>query len=124
MYLDESEGRVGSALETIYGAATSGSLRVDPHTGETTLRFLGDIQELTEKMRRAGHGAAVRTPLGGGFGEEVGAFNQRLAADSSQDILARFGQELEQLKEAVTMSMASYRRADGGGAAAIGGAAR
>ncbi|HEU5471740.1 MAG TPA: hypothetical protein VFV67_13900 [Actinophytocola sp.] len=127
MYLDPSAGRAGSVLDTIYGAATSGALQVDPHTGETTLKFLNDIQELTERMRRSGHGVAVPTPLGGGFGAEIGAFNQRLAngrSDSSQDILARFVQELETLKEAVVRSMASYRGTDQDGASAISNGAQ
>jgi hypothetical protein len=122
VYLDPSAGKAGNCLETIYGAAASGTLKVDPQSGETTLKFLDDVRELTERMRRSGANVAVRTPLGGGFGEEVGAFNERLAAGgthSFQDVLATFTRELEMLKEAVTRSMEAYRNADARGAAAV-----
>ncbi|HET9139892.1 hypothetical protein [Actinophytocola sp.] len=127
MYLDPSGGKAGSSLETIYGAAASGTLKVDPQTGETTLKFLSDVAELTERMRRSGAGLAVKTPLGGGFGEQVGAFNERLAAGgphSFQEVLATFSRELEMLKEAVTRSIEAYRTADGGAVSAVASAGR
>jgi hypothetical protein len=127
VYLDPSAGKAGSCLETIYGAASSGTLQVDPQTGETTLKFLDDVRELTERMRRSGVSLAVRTPLGGGFGEEVGEFNERLAAGgahSFQDVLATFSRELEMLKEAVARSIEAYKNADAAGAATIAAAGR
>jgi hypothetical protein len=115
MYLDPSAGKIGASLETVFGAATSDALQVDPTTGEATLKFLDDVQELTEKMGRLAIDAGVATPLGGGFGERIGTFNQQLAAggqNSAQDQLARFRKELESLKEAVSMSMKNYLEMD------------
>ncbi len=115
MYLDPSAGRIGASLETVFGAATSGALKVDPATGEATLKFLGDVQELTDKMARLAKEAGIPTPLGGGFGEKIGNFNQRLSTggqNSAQYILAKFSQELESMKEAVSLSMRNYRETD------------
>ena len=125
MYVDPSEGRAGSALDAIYGAATSGALKVDPHTGETTLRFLSQVQELAEQMARRAQDAAVPTPLGGGFGEEIGAHNLRLAtggSDGAVETLTRFVRDLDRLKDAVTRSMASYAATDEGNARRISNA--
>jgi hypothetical protein len=125
VYVDPSEGKAGSVMDTVYGAATSGALKVDPHTGDATLKFLSQVQDVVEAMRRRTDDVGSRTPLGGGFGERVGAFNQELAAggpDSAQDQLARFSRELEQLKDAVTRSMESYLGTESGNARTITGA--
>lgn len=115
MYLDPSAGRIGASLDTVYGAATSGALKVDPDTGEATLRFLNHVQDLTERMQRDFWDVSVKTPLGGGFGEVIGNFNERLATgetNSAQDVLNKFRAELQRLKEAVSMSMRSYAAMD------------
>lgn len=122
MYLDPSGNKAGAFLDTIYGAATSGALQVDPHTGEATLKFLSEVEELTAKMSRQLDRVGVASPLGGGFGEEVGEFNQQLAttgSNSAQEQLARFTEELGRLKEAVTLSMQSYQAMDNANAHAL-----
>jgi hypothetical protein len=130
MYLDPSSNRAGASLDTIYGAALSGALKVDPQTGDTTLKFLTEVQNMTAKMLRQTNNAAVRTPLGGGFAQEIGAFNQQLAAggsNSARDLLLKFSAELEQLKTAVAESMKSYAATESANArtlARAGGDAR
>jgi hypothetical protein len=122
MYLDPSGNKAGASLDTIYGAATSGALQVDPQTGDATLKFLSEISDLTAKMSRQLGRVDVPTPLGGGFGEEVGTFNQRLAStgpDSARELLAKFTEELRMLKEAVKLSMQSYREMDSANAQAL-----
>ncbi len=124
MYLDPSGNKAGASLDTVYGAAASGALKVDPQTGEATLKFLSDIEDLTAKMSRQLGRVGVATPLGGGFGEEVGAFNQGLATagpDSAQELLAKFTGELKRLKQAVALSMKSYQDMDGANAHALTG---
>ena len=119
MYLDPSGGKAGASLETVYGAAVSGALKVDPQTGDATLKFLGDAKDMVEKMNRVARQVSVATPLGGGFGKEIGEFNQRLAAGGSncaQELLTRFSQELDRLMAAVSMSMQSYQALDGANA--------
>jgi hypothetical protein len=122
MYLDPSAGKIGASLETVFGAATSGALKVDPTTGDATLKFLNDVQELTDKMARLAKEAGIPTPLGGGFGERIGNFNQRLSTggeNCAQDILTKFSQELESMKEAVSMSMRNYLEMDGDNARTV-----
>jgi hypothetical protein len=111
MYLDPSFDKAGASLDTIYGAALSGALKVDPQTGDATLKFLDEVRNLTAKMLGQTNNVAIRTPLGGGFAEEIGAFNQQLAAggsNSARELLLRFSEELEALKTAVAESMKSY----------------
>lgn len=115
MYLDPSGRKAGASLETVYGAATSGALKVDPQTGDATLKFLSDVEDLTAAMSRNIGRVGVRTPLGGGFGDEVGTFNQQLAtagSNSAQEHLTRFSEEIKRLKEAVALSMRSYQELD------------
>jgi hypothetical protein len=111
MYLDPSGNKAGASLDTVYGAATSGALEVDPETGDATLRFLGEVAELTSTMLSQASEVGVKTPLGGGFGDEIGAFNERLAtggSSSAREVLTKFSEELELLKTAVSESMKSY----------------
>ena len=131
MYLDPSEGEAGGrVLDILYGAATSGALKVDPQTGETTLKFLNQVQELVDRMRGDLRRVDTRTPLGGGFAERIGSFNQELATggdNSVHDQLGRFHHELDLLKQAVVQSMRSYLGTDAAGARLIsqtGGASR
>jgi hypothetical protein len=122
VYVDPSEGQAGKALDVLYGAAASGALKVDPSTGDTTLRFLNQVQDLAERMARQVREVSVKTPLGGGFGDEIGTFNQALAGggtDSALAVLTRFGGELQMLKDAVKKSMESYRDTDAGNARTI-----
>jgi hypothetical protein len=126
MYLDPSGNKAGASLDSILGAAADGALTVDPQTGEATLKFLSDIQDLVDKMALDVKQISVVTPLGGGFGEEIGKFNQALAAggpNSAQESLTRFSQELTRLREAVTMSMKSYHAVDSGNAHNLSNAA-
>ncbi len=126
MYVDPSAGKAGSALESVfYGVVASGSLKVDPHTGEATLKFLAQVQDVVDTMRRRTGDVGTRTPLGGGFGEQVGAFNQGLAdgaPGSAQDVLETFSRELDLLKDTVRRSMESYVATDGANARTITGA--
>jgi len=124
MYLDPSEGKAGAFLDTVYGAATSGSLQVDPQTGNATLKFLSEIEALTDKLGQSLRDVSVPTPLGGGFGEEIGAFNRQLAAggpNSAVDLLAKFSEELRLLKETVAMSIRSYQAMDAANASTLSG---
>jgi hypothetical protein len=125
MYLDPSSNKAGAFLDTIYGAALSGALKVDPQTGGSTLKFLTEVQNMTAKMLRQTDNVSVRTPLGGGFAEEIGTFNQQLAAggsNSARELLLKFSEELEQLKRAVAESMKSYAATDSANAGTLAGA--
>jgi hypothetical protein len=128
VYLDPSEGRAGATLNTVaglFGAATSGAIRVDPTTGETTLKFLNQVRDMVDRMIRQSDEVGVKTPLGGGFGEQIGAFNQRLALSgpgSAKENLLAFRRELDQIRAAVRESMAAYRRMDRGNATTVAGA--
>jgi hypothetical protein len=122
VYVDPSAGKAGSALESVfYGVVASGSLKVDPHTGEATLKFLSQVQDVVDTMRRRTGDVGIRTPLGGGFGEQVGAFNQGLAG-GAEDVLEAFSRELDLLKDTVRRSMESYVATDGANARTITGA--
>lgn len=118
MYLDPSEGKAGATLNSLdglWGAASSGALQVDPSTGETTLKFLDQVRDMVDTMVRRSDEVGVKTPLGGGFADEVGTFNQRLAVDgpnSAKEVLLTFRRELEALRGAVVESMAAYQSTD------------
>ncbi|MPZ82023.1 MAG: hypothetical protein GEV28_17175 [Actinophytocola sp.] len=119
-------GMIGSSLDGLVEAATTGRLRVDQATGDATIKALTDIQdEVNRYVRRGGSVVTVGTRLGGGYAEQIDRFIQdwtSTGANSAVTIMNEYVKELERLKEAVRKSMATYEQADEGGAAHINAA--
>ena len=105
-------GAAGSSLTDIVTAANNGTLRVDPATGDATIRALTDIQdEIDQAVLRTSRGSRS-SRLGGGYAEEIDRFNSEWTAsgEGSADVaLRQFQQELLRLKEAVRKSVGDVR---------------
>lgn len=116
-------GRAGSSLDDIVTAANNGTLRVDPATGDATIRALTDIQrEIDQAVLRTSRGSRS-SRLGGGYAEEIDRFNREWTESgegSADGALRQFQQELLRLEEAVRKSMATYEAADAAGVRHLG----
>lgn len=113
-------GSIGSALSDIEAAANSGALRVDPATGDATIRALAEIEDSIEVYRRRLHRTGTSgSRLGGGYAEEIDRFNNEWTdggPNSAMDVMTRYVSELRRLKEAVRKSMVTYENSDARGA--------
>lgn len=116
-------GVIGSSLNDVIAAANSGSLRVDPATGDATIRAITDIQaELNEVVRRMSRGSR-QTKLGGGYAQQIDSFNQEWTVSgdgSAAGALEQFRRELLRLEDAVRKCMATYEASDAAGVRYIG----
>lgn len=120
-------GRAGSSLADIVTAANNGTLRVDPATGDATIRALTSVRdEIEQALRRMARGGR-QTKLGGGYAQQIDSFNQEWtsgANGSALMMLTDFQSELLRLEEAVRKCMATYERDDAAGAENIRRAGR
>jgi hypothetical protein len=105
----------GGLLETIgdiFAAAEAGDFAVSQDTGDRIMKQLTEVQDRVAEMRNSGTMVAGRTRLGGGFAEQMSTFNQRVNEDGGQNVLVKFAEELELLKNAISKSIASYQTSD------------
>lgn len=106
---------IGSSLNDVVAAANSGSLRVDPATGDATIRAITDIPaELNEVVRRMSRGGR-QTKLGGGYAQQIDSFNREwtmFGVGSAAGALEQFRRELLRLEDAARKCMATYQASD------------
>jgi hypothetical protein len=111
-------GEVGSSLNDLVEAATSGDLRVDDLTGSATIQAIDTVREQLGTFRRLAANSASATRLGGGYAQLIDQFNREWSVSgdgSATEVMDRFDAELERLRDAVAMSMATYRASDESG---------
>lgn len=125
---ESAMGSAGSSLTDIVTAANNGTLRVDPATGDATIRALIDVQdEISRCMRKASGDSFAGTRLGSGYAKEIDQFIQDWSISgqgSAVHVMTAFVAELDKLKEAVRKCIATYQNTDAGGAQLINEAGR
>jgi hypothetical protein len=110
-------GWIGNVVNTIgdmMAAAEAGQFAVSPDTGAAIIKQLGDVQAQVSEMRVGTHDVSVNARLGGGYAEQVATFNVRVGDEGPGQLLGKFSDELEQLKNAVARSIQNYRGSDSG----------
>jgi len=125
--LGAAVGNAGSSLSDIVTAANNGTLRVDPATGDATIRALSSIWDEVEQARRRMARGGRQTKLGGGYAQQIDSFNQEWTTGANGSALATlttFQNELRRLEEAVRRCMATYEHDDAVGAENIRRAGR
>lgn len=106
---------------------STGQFAITPEASEVITKQLTAVQDTVEKLMRGAEGLCWLPALGGGFAQEIGMFNERLAAgepNSAQEVLTGFRREIETLKEDVASSVRNYQRDDSSGAGTIESAGR
>jgi hypothetical protein len=106
-------GNVISTVDGLLAAAEAGQFAVDPDTGAAIVKQLTDVQQSINQMRRSSASSGWTSRLGGGYAEQVSTFNQRVN-EEGPDLLAKFTDEVEQLKSAVSKSVQNYHGSDSG----------
>ena len=120
-------GSAGSSLTDIVTAANNGTLRVDPATGDATIKALRGIWDEIEQTRRRMARSGRQTKLGGGYAQQIDSFNEQWttgADGSALGTLTEFQSELRRLEEAVRKCMVTYEHDDAESAENLGRAGR
>jgi hypothetical protein len=114
---DGGGGWLGNVIDTVDGmvaAAEAGAFAVSPDTGQAIIKQLTTVQDQVNEMVMAGGQVALGQRLGGGYATQIATFNRQVTDEGPGKMLAKFAEELEQLKTAVSRSMANYVGTDGG----------
>lgn len=115
-------GKAGYGLNDIIEAANSGALRVDEAVGAATIQAIDTVRAELDSLRRLTM-MGSRTRLGGGYAELIDRFNVGWTvegAGSAVEVMTKFGDQLELLREAVARSMETYRSSDESGVRHLG----
>jgi len=104
-------GQIIVTVQNLVAAAGAGQFAVSPDVGEAINKQLTQVRDELEKMRVSVVEAAADPRFGGGYAKQISRFVQGVAsgeAGSAAEILAKFQDEVEQLKRAITQSMGNY----------------
>lgn len=109
-------GQIGATVSELFAAAAAGQFAVNPDTGAAIIKQLTQVQDKVTEMRKdgvlAGYMGGQR--LGGGYATNIAKFNQQVTDEGPGKALMQFHDEVEQLKAAISTSMANYTGSDSG----------
>ncbi|XVV05812.1 hypothetical protein ACQPW3_10650 [Actinosynnema sp. CA-248983] len=103
---------LSAATKALAAANEAHALAVDPHAVDTMIKKLTDMQDELANLQRRSNKLATRTPLGGGYAEEVGSVNGQLGHQVVGEIIPEMVNAIDALKEQVEKSRASYRNVE------------
>jgi hypothetical protein len=103
---------IGATVGDFMAAANAGALAVSPDTGAAIIKQLTDVQDKVNEARSTGVFGVASQRLGGGYATDIAQFNQQVNQDGQNMVLQKFADELEQLKQAISRSIANYGTTD------------
>lgn len=103
-----------AATKAIAAANEAKALSADPNTIDATLKKLTEMQDELGGIREMTSLLNTETPLGGGYAEEVGRFNQQFGKQVVEKIIPDVVKALDNLKAEVEKSRDTYQNVDGG----------
>nr|WP_157528631.1 hypothetical protein [Kibdelosporangium sp. MJ126-NF4]CTQ94549.1 hypothetical protein [Kibdelosporangium sp. MJ126-NF4] len=122
---DGSGGWLGGIFNTVndmMAAANAGAFAISPDVAQEVVKQLTKIQDQVADMKMSGLLGGTDQRLGGGYATDVAAFNKQVNAEGPGKLLDQFTEQLAQLKEAVSKSIANYSRSDSGNRQRVDGA--
>ncbi|ONI78795.1 hypothetical protein ALI144C_28890 [Actinosynnema sp. ALI-1.44] len=115
-------GGIFSTVNDMMAAANAGAFAVSPDVANEVVKQLTKIQDQVAEMRMSGFLGNQQQRLGGGYATDIAAFNGEVNREGPARMLDQFTEQLVQLKEAVTKSIANYSRSDSGNRQRVDGA--
>ncbi|MBB5808740.1 hypothetical protein F4560_008508 [Saccharothrix ecbatanensis] len=101
-----------AATKALSAASEAQALSVDPQAVDTMLKKLTEMQDALDKIQRRSERLNMRTPLGGGYAEEIGAVNAQLGNQVTVEIIPDMVKAITELKVQIEKSRASYQNID------------
>ncbi|WP_173131556.1 hypothetical protein [Kibdelosporangium persicum] len=115
-------GGVVDTVKDMMAAAEAGAFAVSPDVGQAVIKQLTTIQDQVAVMRSSAGNVAFGQRLGGGYAKDIATFNTQVTDEGPSKLLGTFSEELEQLKAAVSRSIANYSQTDSGNRHRVEGA--
>lgn len=110
---------IQAATRAIAAATEAHALSIDPHAVDSMLRKLTGMREELEQGARNASLVGSRTPLGGGYAEEVGQVNRELGKQVLTKTIPQLVQAIDELRAEIEKSRASYQNMDAASQAAM-----
>lgn len=101
-----------AATKALSAASEAQALSVDPNAVDSMIKKLTEMQDALDKVRGKAALLSTRTPLGGGYAEDIGQVNGQLGEQVVNDIIPEMMQAIDDLKVQVEKSRASYQNVD------------
>jgi hypothetical protein len=101
-----------AATKALAAASQAQALSVDPHVVDSMLKKLTDMQDALDGIALRAERLTMRTPLGGGYAEEIGTVNAQLGKQVTTEIIPDMVKAIEDLKVQIEKSRASYQNID------------
>lgn len=101
-----------AATRAVAAASEAQALSVDPQAVDSMLRKLTDMQDALDGIQQRAATLLTRTPIGLGYAEEIGNVNAQLGRQVVDDIIPEMVKAIEDLKDQIDKSRASYQNID------------
>ncbi|MFC5055538.1 DUF3558 family protein [Saccharothrix xinjiangensis] len=86
-----------AATKAVAAASEAQALSVDPHAVDSMLKKLTEMQDALAKVQRQSVQLSNKTPLGGGYAEEIGAVNGQLGEQVVGEIIPEMSRAIDDL---------------------------
>jgi len=103
---------IQAATKAIAAATEAHALSIDPHAVDSMLKKLTAMQDELNKAMLKSMQLGTRTPLGGGYAEQVGQFNREIGIQVVSEFVPKLTQAIEDLKSEIKKCRDSYRQMD------------
>ncbi|WP_447006570.1 hypothetical protein ACRAKI_08875 [Saccharothrix isguenensis] len=101
-----------AATKALSAANEAQALSVDPQAVDTMLKKLTEMQDTLDKIQRHAFQLSNKTPLGGGYAEDIGIVNGQLGEQVIGEIIPEMVTAIDGLKAQIEKSRASYQNVD------------
>jgi hypothetical protein len=103
-----------AAAKSVQAASEAGALQHDPEAVDSAIKKLEDFEAVLVKMHRRSRILGSKTPLGGGYAEEVGNFNKKIGEVAGEKVIPDLIEAIRELKAQLDKSRRSYRNVEEG----------
>ncbi|MFC6094620.1 hypothetical protein [Saccharothrix lopnurensis] len=103
---------VVAATKAVAAANEAQALSVDPHAVDSMLRKLTEMQDALDAIPGRSRRLSLRTPLGGGYAEEIGSVNAEIGNQATAEIIPEMVKAISDLKTQIEKSRDSYQNVE------------
>jgi hypothetical protein len=103
-----------AAARSVEAAAEAGALQHDPEAVDTAIKKLDDFANVLDRIRQRAARLATKTPLGGGYADQIGKLNEGIGEAARTDVIPDLIRAIGELKVQLDKSRKSYRNVEEG----------
>ncbi|MFD4642866.1 hypothetical protein ACFWN2_36550 [Lentzea sp. NPDC058436] len=101
-----------AAAKSVEAAAEAGALQHDPEAVDSAIKKLDEFAAVLEKMVRRSDRLVTKTPLGGGYAEQIGQLNREIGQAAKSEVIPDLVKAIAELKAQLDKSRKSYRNVE------------